>query len=53
MEVRFSFKNKWINIFRIDQRQRIASPDGGDMEKHFSDAKSYVLSATTKNGVNL
>ena len=24
-----------------------------DIEKNFSDAKSYILSATTKDGVNL
>jgi len=37
----------------IDQGQRIGSADGGDMDKHFSDAKSYILSTTTKDGVNL
>jgi len=37
----------------IDQRQHIGSSDVGDMEKHFNDAKSYILSTTTKDGVNL
>ncbi|CAF3725685.1 unnamed protein product [Rotaria sordida] len=36
-----------------DQRQHIRSPEGGDMEKHFNDAKSYILSTTGKDGVNL
>jgi hypothetical protein len=55
MEVGFDLKKKEqvLFVFCIDQRQRIASPDGGDMEKHFSDAKSYIVSSTTKEGVNL
>ncbi len=56
-EVRFYknsiWKKKHRNCISIDQGQRIGSADGGDMDKHFTDAKSYILSATTKDGVNL
>lgn len=37
----------------IDQQQSIPSPDSGDLEKHFIDAKAFILSATTKDGTNL
>ena len=40
-------------LFYLDQRQRVASPNGEDMEKHFNDAKSFIQSSTTKDGVNL
>ncbi len=35
------------------QKHQIGSPDSGDMDKHFTDAKSYILSTTSKDGVNL
>lgn len=55
-EVRFYKNSIWKKnreCISIDQGQRIGSADGGDMDKHFTDAKSYILSTTTKDGVNL
>jgi hypothetical protein len=37
----------------IDQQQTSGSPDVGDSEKNYIDAKAFILSATTKDGVNL
>ena len=37
----------------IDQQRPMGSPDGDDLEKHYVDAKAYILSATTKDGANL
>ncbi|CAF1278025.1 unnamed protein product [Adineta ricciae] len=36
-----------------DQRQHIGTPDIGEMEKRFNDAKTYILSTQNKKGVNL
>ncbi|CAF0810935.1 unnamed protein product [Adineta ricciae] len=36
-----------------DQRQHIGTPDIGEMEKRFNDAKTYILSSQNKKGVNL
>jgi hypothetical protein len=37
----------------IDQQPPSGSLDGGDVEKDYVDAKAYILSATTKDGINL
>ena len=38
----------------IDQQQTSGTPDiGNELEKHYIDAKAYILSTTTKDGVNL
>ena len=37
----------------LEHRQPLRTPDHGDLDKQFMDAKSFILSATTKNGVNL
>ncbi|CAF4750082.1 unnamed protein product, partial [Rotaria socialis] len=42
-----------INSFNGDQQQSSSSPDVGDLEKHYIDAKAFILSATTKDGINL
>jgi len=36
-----------------DHRQPLRTPDHGDLDKQFMDAKSFILSSTTQNGVNL
>lgn len=42
-----------IQLFISTEQQPIATPDVADLEKHYIDAKAYILSATTKDGTNL
>ncbi|UJR09249.1 hypothetical protein I4U23_013495 [Adineta vaga] len=43
-----------INTYFEDQQQPIGTPDiGNDVEKNYIDAKAFILSTTTKDGVNL
>ncbi|CAF3759119.1 unnamed protein product [Adineta steineri] len=42
-----------INTFFEDQQQSVGTPDINDLEKHYVDAKAYILSTTTKDGLNL
>ncbi|CAF1600515.1 unnamed protein product, partial [Adineta ricciae] len=43
-----------INTYFGDQQQTNGTPDiGNELEKHYIDAKAYILSTTTKDGVNL
>ncbi len=55
MEVWFISNNIFNNkdYMYIDQQQPIGSPDSGDVEKNYVDAKAYILSTTTKDGLNL
>ena len=40
-------------MYLIDQQQTSGTPDVNDLEKHYIDAKAFILSATTKDGSNL
>ncbi len=37
----------------IDPQPSSGTPDNNDLEKHYVDAKAFILSATTKDGSNL
>jgi hypothetical protein len=40
-------------LYPIDQQPTSGTPDNIDLEKHYVDAKAFILSATTKDGFNL
>jgi hypothetical protein len=42
-------------LCNIDQQKQpsTGTPDNNDLEKHYIDAKAFILSATTKDGSNL
>lgn len=42
-------------LYDLDQQRASATPDNNtnDLEKHYVDAKAFVLAATTKDGTNL
>jgi hypothetical protein len=46
-------KNEFVFLHPIDQQPNSGTPDNNDLEKHYVDAKAFILSATTKDGSNL